>query len=193
MRTGAPARYTGVAAVVILWATVLTGMHRTGLGLLDDRPISFLGTDPRSTAVFRGGLIAAAVSMAVFARFVRARFSASKTFLAVVLVGLVGQVVAALVPISGPGSSRGLHTAGGLVLGGSLPLLMWCFAAARPPGRLRGEAFALFGMEVAATAVGVGLSMGGRAAMAEIVPALGFHVWVGVVTARSRADPTWIA
>lgn len=179
-------RYGGVAAVLILWGCVAAGMDRTGLGFLDDRPISFLGTDPRSALVFRGGLMVAAVLMAGFAWFVDDWFSSPTSFLAVFLTGLVGQVVAAVVLLTGPGPSHAVHTVGGLVLGASLPVLMWRFAAGLPArSRRRAWGYGLCGLELVACVVGVGLSASGRAPIAEIVPALGFHLWVGVVTAWS--------
>jgi len=188
-----PLRYAGVAAVVTLWISVGTGLYRTGLDLGGDRPLSYLGTIPTSASVFRGGLIVAAVLMAGFSWFVYGWFSARRSFLVVFLVGLVGQVVAAVVLVSGAGSSHGVHTVAGLVLGASLPLFMWRFAAGLPPGgpfghgagRKRTAGYGLFWLETAACAIGVALSMAGWAPVAEIVPALVFHLWVVVITAWS--------
>jgi len=162
-------------------------MYRTGLGFFDDRPISYLGTDPRSAMVFRGGLLLAAGLMAGFSWFVFGWFGARRSFLVAFLVGLVGQVMAAVVLLSGPGPSHAIHTAGGLVLGASLPILMWRFAAGIPSGEHRIEGYGLFWLEVAACVAGVALSASMQAPIAEIVPALAFHVWVGVVTVRSTA------
>jgi len=180
-------RYAGVAAVATLWICVGTGAYRTGLDLVGARPLSYLGTDPRSQLVFRGGLIVAAGLMAGFAWFVLAWFGASRSFLAAFLVGLAGQVVAGVVLLTGPGWSHDVHNAGGLVLGATLPILMWRFAAGLPfgPGRRRAEAYGLFWLELAACAVGFGLSASRRAPIAEIVPALAFHLWVAVVTVWS--------
>jgi len=178
-------RYAGLAAVVVLWVSVATGMYRAGLGFLDARPISYLGTDPRSALVFRGGLIVAAGLMAGFSWFAFERFSAPRSFLAASVMGLVGQVVAAVVLLSGPGSSHGVHTAGGLVLGASLPILMGRFAASALGPRRRIAGYALFLLELAACAAGIALSISGRAPVAEIVPALAFHLWVVVVTVWS--------
>ncbi len=189
-------RYAGAAAVATLWVCVSVGMYRTGLGFFGDRPISYLGTDPRSAMVFRGGLLLAAGLMAGFAWFVFDWFAARRSFLVAFVVGLVGQVVAAVVLLSGPGASHAVHTAGGLVLGASLPILMWRFAAGVPSGgrhsvrarsRRRIQSYGLYWFEVAACVAGVALSASMRAPIAEIVPALAFHVWVGVVTVWSTA------
>ena len=178
-----------MAAIATLWTSVGVGMLRTGLGFSDERPVSYLGTDTRSTLLFRGGLIVAAVLVAGFAWFVWDRFRSPDSFLAVTLIGLVGQVVAAVVPLSdsayGPlpaGIARDVHVVAGLVLGASLPLLMWRFAAGQPPGRRRAWSYALCGLEVAACVAGVLLSRSGRAPIAESVPAWGFHLWIVVAT-----------
>ncbi len=181
-------RWTGVAAVAVLWTTVGLGMAVTGLGLRDERPISYLGTVPETAQLFRMGLVVAAALLAAFSLFLRSVENASVTFLAASLIGLVGQVVVAVVPLSGPGSASPFHTAGGLVLGASLPVLMWRFAASRPPGEWRRTAYRLCWLEVAACAVGILLSRSGRAATAEILPALGFHLWIAVVTVRSNSS-----
>ncbi len=181
-------RFAGAAAVVTLWLSVGFGMYRTGLDFLGDRPISYLGTDPRSAPVFRGGLMVAALLMAGFAWFVSNWFSAPRSFLVVFLIGLAGQVVAAVVLLTGPGSSHAIHNAGGLVLGASLPMLMWRFASGLPSGRGRRrriEGYGLCLLEVAACVAGVALSASMRAPVAEIVPALVFHLWVAVVTVWS--------
>jgi len=161
-------------------------MYRTGLGFFDDEPLSYLGTDPRSRSLFRGGLLCAAVLLAGFSWFAKERCSTPTSFLAASLIGLGGQVVAAVVPISGTGAAYAVHTTAGLVLGISLPVLMWRFAAGQPPGRGRQESYGLFWLEAAACAVGVELSRSMRAPIAEVLPACAFHLWIAVVTVRSR-------
>jgi len=178
-------RYAGLAAVATLWICVGAGMYRAGLGFFDPRPISYLGTDPTAELLFRGGLIVAALLVAGFAWFVWDRFRAPDSFLAATLIGLVGQVVAAVVPLAGHGVGRAAHNAGGIVLGLSLPVLMWRFARGQPPGRRRTQSYRLCWLEVAACIVGVGLSMAGKAPIAEILPALGFHLWILRVTVWS--------
>lgn len=182
-----PVRWAGVAAVATLWLTVIVGMMWTGLGVLDERAISYLGTDSRSVGLFRTGLTVAALAMAAFAWFVGRNLSTRASFLTVFLVGLGGQLIAAFVSIAGRGLAHGVHVAGGLILGGSLPALMWRFAAGQPPGRRRQNAYALFWLEVAACLVGFGLSKVGQAPLAEIVPAFVFHVWVVTATVWSAS------
>jgi hypothetical protein len=96
----------------------------------------------------------------------------------VFLIGLGGQVVAAIVPLSGPGASPTVHTIGGLVLGLSLPILMACFAAGQPAGSWRRLSWALCGLEAAACVAGLALSQSMRAPIAEALPAGAFHLWI---------------
>ena len=178
-----------MAAIAVLWSTIGAGMLRTGLGFTGDRPLSYLGTEPRATTLFRGGLLVATVLLVAFAWSVRGRLSSSAAFLAAFLVGQAGQVVVALVAIDGPGADHAVHSTAGIVLGLSLPVLIGCFAAGLPPGRWRAQAYGLFWLEVAAVVVGIALSRSGVAPLAEIVPAAGFHLWIGVVTARWASPP----
>lgn len=174
-------RFAGVAAVAVLWTTVVLGMARAGLGLSDDRPISYLGADPRTTGLFRGGLIVATALLIGFAFAVGRRLARPTSFLAVFIIGMAGQAVVAVVSIAGHGASHAVHTCAGIVLGLSLPLLMWRFAASQPAGRWRRQSFGVMGLEVAACVAGVVLSRLHRATGAEMVPAVVFHSWIVAV------------
>ena len=72
-----------------------------------------------------------------------------------------------------------------MLLGISLPVLMWRFAAGQPRGRWRTTAYRLFWLEAAACVVGVLASRAGLATLAEILPAVAFHLWIAMVTASS--------
>jgi hypothetical protein len=168
---------------------MLLGVDRTGLGVLGDRPLSYLGTDPRSAALFRGGLLAASALLVAFAWFVCGNRRPGRGFLAAFLVGQAGQAIAAVVPIDGAGAAHEVHTTAGIVLGLSLPVLMWRFAAGQRPGHRRSWAYGLLWLEVAACVVGVTLSRAMWAALAEAVPATGFHLWIVVVTAWAPSVP----
>ena len=189
----APWAWTGPAAVVTLWTTVATGMAVTGLGFLDDRPVSYLGTDGRTVLLFQAGLLSAAALLVAFTFSVRTVFPAPPSFVVASLLGLGGQAVAAVVPLSGPGASPTLHLAGGLLLGISLPVLMWRFASGQPPGRWRATAYRLFWLEAAACVAGVVLSRSGLATLAEIFPAVAFHLWIATVAlvASRRSSETF--
>jgi hypothetical protein len=184
-----PLRYSGVAAVVTVWTTLLTATLVSGFDLLGDDPLSYLGTRPRSAALFTGGLAATATLLTLFHRHVRTRFPVSVGFSLAMLVGLAGQMVAAFVPIGGDPTAHRIHTTCALVLGISLPLLMWRFAAAQPPGRWRRTAYRLFWAEAVACVVGLYLSARTIAPLAEILPAAAFHAWVVAVTFAVPRDP----
>jgi len=168
-------------------------MALTGLGFGDGRPISYLGTVPDSVALFRAGLLAATALLAGFAVFVTRALSPGRGFLTAFLVGQAGQVVTAVVPLSGPGSLPAFHTDSGLVLGASLPLLMWRFAAGQAPGRWRVVAYRLLWLELAAGMAGILLSRSGRAAVAEMLPAVAFHLWIGVLTVQAGSPRATVA
>lgn len=181
-----PRRFlVGPAAVAVLWVTIGTGMARTGLGFSDPDPLSYLGTDGRSRWLFQAGLLVAAVLLAAFAGFVHETHSTPRCFRLAFLIGLGGQVVAAVVPLSGPGSRPAVHTIGGLVLGISLPILMGCFAAGQPAGSWRRLSWTMFWLEAAACVAGVALSKSMRAPIAEAVPAAAFHLWILAVGIRA--------
>lgn len=181
-------RWPGVAAVAVLWTTIPAAMIRAGLAVGDDRPISYLGTDPGGRVLFRGGLVAAAVLFSGFAIGVAVRLVRPASFLAVFLVGQACQAVVAVVSITGHGTGHTVHTTAGITLGLSLPLLMWRFAAAQAPGRWRKQAYGLMWLEVVGCVVGVALSVAHRGVLAEVAPACLFHLWVIIVTLRW---PAW--
>src|SRR2546423_3351596 len=160
-------------------------MVRTGLGFSDPDPLSYLGTDVRSRTLFRAGLLVAAALLGAFAVFVHQRRSTPRCFLLVFLIGLGGQVVAAIIPLSGRGASPAVHTTGGLVLGISLPILMGCFATGQPAGSWRRFSWALFWLETAACVAGGVLSQSLRGPVARGLPACAFHpsVLTGAVPA----------
>lgn len=175
-------RYAGVAAVTVLWGTLGAGTLLTGFDLLGERPLSYLGSQDRSAVLFSGGLLAGALALVAFHRHLRARYSVTTLFSAAMLAGLAGQVVAALVAIGGDGLGHRVHTTAALVLGASLPLLMWRFAASQPGGSWRRLCYGLFWAEAAAVAVGLHLSARMVAPLAEILPAAVFHLWIVAVT-----------
>jgi hypothetical protein len=183
-------RNTGVAAVVVLWTTLGGGSLLAGFDLLGDRPLSHLGTERASALLFSGGLTVAALLLVAFHHHVRGRFPVSSAFTLALLVGMGGQLVAAVVPIGGDSDAHRIHTTSALVLGASLPVLMWRFAATQPPGTWRRVSYGLFWAEVAACALGLYLSAQSIAPLAEIVPAAVFHAWIIAVTLASGSTPS---
>lgn len=180
-------RFSGVAAVAVLWTTIGLGLLLAGLSPGGDRPISYLDGEPRGMVLFRSGLLVATVLLVAFALAVHRRLARPTGFLALFLFGMAGQALVATVPITGGGAQHAVHTAAGLALGLSLPLFIWRFAAAQPPGRWRALSYGLTWLEVAACVAGVVLSRASLAIIAEVVPAAGFHLWIIVVTLGRRS------
>lgn len=176
-------RWTGLAAVATLWTTLGAASGVARFDLLAQRPLSHLVSSPAAAELFTAGLAVSAVLFVAFHAWLRGRYPSSPSFSAAMVGGMAAQLVAALVPIEGGGplASR-VHTVAALALGGSIPVLMWRFAAAQPPGPLRRTAGTLARAELAACVVGVWLSRGGVAPLAEIVPAAVFHLWVATLT-----------
>jgi len=175
-------RYSGVVAVATVWSTFSAAALVSGFDLTGPDPLSYLGTRRPSAALFTVGMAVTAVLLAAFHRWVRDSFPVSTGFSVAMLVGLAGQMVSAFVPIGGDPTIHRIHTTSALILGVSLPLLMWRFAASQPPGAWRRLAYRLFWAEVAACAVGLYLSARGVAPVAEILPAAAFHAWVLTLT-----------
>lgn len=191
---GRSLQYTGVAAVAVIWSTLTAATLLTGFDVVGEHAVSYLGTEGGAAALFSTGLLASAVLLVAFHQFVRSRYPVGVGFSLAMLVGLAGQMVAALVPIGGDPGVHRIHTTSALVLGASLPLLMWRFAAGQAPGPWRRLCYRLFFAEAVACAVGLYLSARSVAPVAEILPAAVFHVWVSVVTfsaagAENEAPP----
>jgi len=187
--TPAPSRYAGLAAVTVLWSTVGGASLLTGFPLLGRRPLSWLAADRAGAVLFGTGLAVGALALVVFHGYLRGRYPVGRGFSFAMLAGLAGQVVAAVVPIDGGPAANSLHTAAALTLGLSLPLLMWRFAVAQPPGPWRRVAYRLWLGEAAAAAIGVLLSRLSVAPLAEILPAVLFHLWIVVLTLHRVGPP----
>ncbi len=172
--------------MVAAWTTLLGAAALTRFDLFGDDPLSYLGTQPRSAFLFTLGLAVPALLLTAFHQYVRGRYPVSRGFSLAMLAGLAGQMVAAFVPIGGEPAVHRVHTISALVLGASLPLLMWRFAAGQSPGPWRRLSYALFWCELAACAVGLYLSALAVAPVAEILPGAVFHAWVVTVTFVDR-------
>ena len=175
-------RLSGVTAVATLWATLLAATVVSRFDLVGESPLSYLGVHSSSKALFTVGLAVPALLLTAFHQHLRYRYPVSAGFSLAVLGGLAGQMVAAFVPIGGDPAVHRVHTTSALVLGASLPLLMWRFAVGQPRGRWRRLTYRLFWAEIVACAVGLYLSARGVAPVAEILPAAVFHAWIIVVT-----------
>lgn len=182
------ARYSGLAAIGVLWAGTALAVTRTGFPLLGEHALSHLANDPRGDIAFSGALATSALLFAIFAVNARDRFNAGNAFVAVMSLGMAGQFVAALVPIGDPGRANWVHVSSALLLGASIPVFQLAFALRQAPGTWRRVALALFALQVVASLVGVWLSARGVAPLAEILPAATFHLWVAALTVKPRIE-----
>lgn len=175
--------------MAVLWSTQLVLIVAVGFDLVGDRPLSYLALEDDIGFLFSAGLVVSAGLFIAFQGHLRHRYRLGLAFSVVMVVGMVGQCIAGLVPIGGTGPASRVHVTAALILGASIPVLMWRFAAAQLPGAWRRWCWGLFWLEAAACAAGIALSQNQVAPLAEILPALAFHLWVAVVT----IDPGGVA
>lgn len=183
------ARWSGVAAIAVLWVGIGVAVLRTGFSVVGDLPLSRLAADGRAVSIFGPSLAVAALLFVVFCLDVTRRYPVGRAFAVAMVAAMAGQLVTGVVPIGEPGESDPVHVAAGLVLGGLIPVFLGLFAVAQPAGQWRRVAVRLFLAQLAATVGGVALSGSGRAALAEMLPALLFHVWVVAVTLHVPEGP----
>ena len=175
-------------AVAVLWIGIGASVLRTGFDLLGPLPLSRLAEDERAVDLFGPTLVAAGLLFLAFAVHLWSSYPTGRGFLLLMTLGMIGQVVAGMVPIGAVGHSDPVHVVAALALGASIPLFLWRFAAAQAPGPWRRWTWALLWLQVAASAIGIALSRRGVAPLAEIVPAATFHLWVLTVAFGPRAE-----
>lgn len=174
--------WSGLLAVAVLWCGIGVATLRTGFSLMGELPLSRLANDPRADPLFGTSLVVAAVLFIVFCASVTGRDPVGRGFTLVMVISMLAQLVAGIVPIGPEGQSDPVHVIAALLLGASIPVFLWRYAVGQSPGPWRHRACALFAVQAAATVVGVVLSRAGIAPLAEIVPAVAFHAWVIAVT-----------
>ncbi len=177
-------KYSGFAGIIVLWSSVGVGMLRTGLGLIDQRPISYLGTDPASAGLFTYGLLISAVLFIVFGHYVNKVFKVKNKFFLYLIIGQLGQITAALFKFEGHGYSHLTHTIAAFVLAFSLPLLTRRFYQSQTKSIYFNLYKNLFRFELLTFVVGIGLFVftKGIAPLGEILPTIGFHTWIVALT-----------
>jgi hypothetical protein len=179
---------SGLLAIAVLWVGIGVLVLVTGFPVAGDRPLSRLAGEGGGGAAFGPVLVAAGLLFIAFAADVVRRRPGTWPFGAVMVVAMAAQIVTGVVPIGPDGQSAPVHVVAGLVLGGLLPVVLALYALGQAPGRWRRVAWGSAGLQVVATVAGLVLSGRGLAAVAEIVPASTFHLWVVAVTIHARAD-----
>ncbi len=182
--------YSGVLGVLFLWTFILIGMYNTGLGLIDDRPISSLGVNHESRFLFTWGLIGSALLFTTFAYYIKDAFHTNQKFVVYFLIGQVGQVVAAIVPYGQNNPYRIIHTVAAFILAFSLPFLIYEFAKSQKRDRSKQIFTRSVYFELLLFSVGIGLFIftSGIAPLGQALPAIGFHIWIFIVTYYALTD-----
>jgi hypothetical membrane protein len=170
--------------VLALWVGIGAAVARTGFSLFGSQPLSRLANDGRARLLFEGSLVLAALLFLAFGLLLARTEPVGRGFAPLLATGMIGQLIAGIVAIGPAGQSNPLHVVAGLVLGGTVPVFLWRYSVAQRAGRWRRTAMLLFVAQATATLVGIVLSRLGVAALAEIVPAAGFHVWILMVAWR---------
>lgn len=176
-------RYSGLLGVAVIWSGVIRGMLLAGLKVADKRPISYLGTNPHSAWLFSGSLIVSAILFLTFGLYLKTVYQLSSRFSEYLVIGQLGQIVAALVPYIG--NFRPVHTLAAFTLAFSLPLLINQFTIAQLKAPHYQIYRRLLWCEQITFVVGIGIFVftRGIAPIGEALPAIGFDIWIITVTA----------
>lgn len=178
-------RYSGLLGIVILWTSILIAMSRTGLMLVDDRPISYLGIDPLSSGLFSFGLLASALLFLSFGLYVKRVFAVKNNkFLIYIIIGQVSQSIVAIAPYGMKAQYKLLHTIAAFTLAFTLPLLISAFTYSQIGTKYFRIYKGLLLFELLMFVVGMGLFIftRGIAPLGEALPAIGYHLWIVTVT-----------
>lgn len=176
--------YSGVAGIVILWTGTLLAMQRAGLSLVDTRPVSYLGVAPESSVLFSLTLLISAALFLVFGHYAKRTFQASKSFWTFLVIGQLGQMIAAITPYGDNSRYRLIHTIAAFTLAFSLPVLIRSFANSQKRSSHYRVYKLLFWTELALFVVGMSIFIftKGIAPLGEAMPAVGFHIWIASLT-----------
>ncbi len=175
-------KYTGLAGVAVIWLGIAFGMNQAGLRLIDPRPISYLGINPRTSLLFTTSLLTSAILFTCFGFYLRNTLRISNLFIYFLVFGQIGQAIAAIIPYGG--NYKFTHTLAAYALAFSLPFVIQQFYASQrraPRAKVYGN---LLRLEVCAFVLGIAVFSftKGIAPIGEALPAIGFHVWIIVVT-----------
>lgn len=175
---------SGVLGIIVLWAAVITGMRRAHLGLVDARPLSYLGVYTNTAQLFTAGLLISSLLFICFAFFVHRYWGTNNRFLFYFLIGQIGQIIAAIAPYGANSRYKLIHTIAAFVLAFSLPFLIRAFEQSQISRKNHKLYQILVRLEVATFIIGMGIftMTEGIAPLGEALPAIGFHIWIIVLT-----------
>ena len=174
----------GILGVLILWSGIATAMFIGHLRLFDTLPISSLGVNPKTAYLFSLSLLISAALFINFAYYVRRTFIINNSFLIFFLIGQIGQAIVAIAPYGNHSQYRLLHTIAAFTLAFSLPLLMQQFYYSQKDNTHSHLFKQLLFLEIVLFVVGIGtfIFTQGLAPLGEILPTLGFHLWIVIIS-----------
>lgn len=180
-------RYTGLAAIAVLWTFIPIALWQSHLSLTGSAPLNELSQERGADLWFSGGLALAALLLVPFHGYLTERYTLSAWFSGLMLAGIVAQFAAAVVPM-GEDLRSSVHQIAAAVFGAVIPLILWRFAMEQHAGRWRDLCFALVAVDVVACALGIALAATDHPALGQVVAMIGFHLWVVAVTVKPRGD-----
>lgn len=159
-------------------------MYRVHLGLIDPRPISYLGLYPETRLLFSSGLIVSSMLFIMFGYYIKRLFNVKNRFLIYLITGQIAQIVVAIIPDTARTRGKVVHTIAGFTLAFSLPFLIRAFAASQSKSKYHRLYRRLYRLEQGALTVGLAVFIftKGVAPLGEALPTVGFHVWVLALT-----------
>ena len=184
-------RYFGIVGIILLWVGTIIGMLRSGLSLVDTRPISYIGVATDSALFFNSLLFLSAVCFVLFGVYLYKSIGLNKSFLLVFLIGQIGQMIAAILPYGG--QYKIVHTVAAFTLATAIPIFMYIFSKSKSLGNFKTSARRLFIAELIFFTVGIStfIFIDGISPIAEILPALPFHLWIILITVWIQKKETW--
>jgi hypothetical membrane protein len=173
--------YSGLGGVLILISGVVWAMRRAHLGLIDPRPISYLGLYSNTKLIFSVSLIVSALLFIIFGLYVARIYRVRRLFLACYIIGQICQIIVAVIPDRSGSSLKIVHTVAGFTLAVSLPFLMRELVYQKHRRSFDRRLFViLYRLEQIMFVIGIGLfvSVKGIAPLGEALPTIGFDSWV---------------
>jgi hypothetical membrane protein len=177
-------KYLGILGVGIIWLGVAAAMYIGKLGLFSTLPISSLGVNPRTSILFSISLLLSSVFFIKFAYYVSREFNVKNKFLLYFLIGQIGQIIVAIAPYGNHSRYKLVHTVAAFVLAFSLPFLIQQFYYSQAKSSHKSLYKNLLVLEILLFIIGIGAFVftKGIAPLGEILPTLGFHIWIIVVS-----------
>lgn len=176
-------RYSALAAIIFVWVIVAAGMSHTHLGVLDTRPISYLGTSDYAP-YFRTGLLVGLVAMGTFYIYLARTFKPTPSFRNLYFTGLAMQLIVAFAPYQVNGNPQWLHWTAAIILAFALVFAPWVFAGSRNISRTTGHISraVTLGYLAALVIETFLLATFGYYAPSELFNLVIFHAWIIYLT-----------